>query len=135
MLAKQVNVPELPRCALGLDDSRERALFPRPPPAQVRDQREDGGHSLGKRIGTWKAPGGGPARSRPVKGGRSPRQERSAMGTCPVWCPGTSNTPLLPSDMTTLQYYFDKEADVLKRAEPELPAVILPFRAELTVVR
>jgi len=77
--------------------------------------------------------------------------------------------------MTTLQYYFDKEADVpyvsqgeprpdadseevddgvvarfdpvsreavgftilnfLKRAEQELPAVILPFRAELTVVR
>jgi hypothetical protein len=37
--------------------------------------------------------------------------------------------------MTTQQYYFDKEADVLKRAEQELPAVILPFRAELTVVR
>lgn len=42
--------------------------------------------------------------------------------------------------MTMLQYYFDKVVgftilNFLKRAEQELPAVILPFRAELTVVR
>ena len=159
MLAKQVNVPELPRCALGLDDSDQCALLPRPPPAQVRDQREDGGHSLGKRIGTWKAPGGGPARSRPVKGGGSPRQEHSARALLQILS-GQSGRQIhrrcgkgrrsaecraesIPdeehsdggSTMTTLQYYFDKEIDVLKRAEPELPAVILPFRAELTVVR